>query len=139
MNPTVLRKSSNDFFACDMSNYPYINVLTKARKPTDEEFEEYINLLDDIYANCEKFVFIMETDGNAPYMKSEQRIRLGNWTKQNKEIIAQRCKGCAFLIRSFLQETVLKGIFIIQKPPYEYILEKDREKCNEWLAKQLKK
>lgn len=139
MTEEVLRKSYNDFYKCDMSNYPYINILTKSRQPTNEEFEEYINLLDDIYDNCDRFGFIMETDGNTPFLKAEQRIKIGNWTKKRKETIAQKCKGCAFLISSFLQETMLRGIFLIQKPPYEYILEKDRAKCTEWLRQQLEK
>ncbi len=71
MNEDILRKPFNDFYTCDMSNYPHISILTKSRKPSDGEFEEYINLLDDIYDNCEKFTFIMETDGNTPYMKAE--------------------------------------------------------------------
>jgi len=138
MNQTTLTNFENNYFSANVDKFPTVLITFTGTNATDEEFEEYINCLATMYIQKEVFVILSDSrKGN--YMKSKHRIDLGNWTKKNEDMIQKQCKGVAFVMSSVIIKTMLKGIFMVQAPPYKYLIVDDIEKAEEWLAKQLEK
>ncbi len=139
MKNQYLVNFSNECFSSNTDNFPFIYIEMKEKRPTDKEFDEYLTTLNNLYLQDEKFTFLMKFTGKGGYLKSEHRIKLGNWIKKNKERMSIQCKGAAFVTDSALHKFLLQAIFSVQKPPYEYIVTKEDEKAKEWLKKQLEK
>ncbi len=138
MKKNTLTDFENNYFSSNVDKFPIIYITFTGKQSTDDEFAEYIHYLDLIYTQDEKFVMLTDSSkGN--YMKSKHRIDFGNWTKKNREVIQNQCKGIAFVMSSILMKIMLQGIFLIQSLPYEYTIVDSVEKAEEWVKEQLEK
>ncbi len=138
MEALNMQNFENGLFTGNTDSFPIVYIRFKGEKVEDKDFDEYLSFLTEIYSVNSKFVVLNDLSQGG-YMKSEHRIKLGKWTKENMENIQKQCRGVAFLTDSLVQKTLLQGIFLVQSPPYEYIVVKEEEKAHEWLKEQLEK
>ncbi|WP_375558992.1 hypothetical protein ACE193_14770 [Bernardetia sp. OM2101] len=129
---------SNEYFSINTDNFPYVSIKLEDKKPTDEEFEEYIKHAGKVFLQNQPYAIILDLS-NAGYLKTEFRIKVGNWFKENQAHVSKFCKGTAHITDSSMHKFLLQAIFAIQKPPYKYTVVKDEEKAYEWLKEQLEK
>lgn len=73
----------------------------------------------------------------ANYLPSAHRIKMGNWMKKNKNMMAASCVGAAFVTKSIIHKMLLKAIFAIQSPPVPYNIFSKYEEAEKWLQEQL--
>jgi hypothetical protein len=128
---------SNDFFSINVDNFPFVYIEMKEKTPTEEEFDKYLSVLNDLHIQDNPLAILMEFMGNTGYLKAEYRIKLGNWTTLNKDKMRKHLVGAAFVTNSLLHKVLLQGIFFIQTPPYEYIVVSDIEKAKKWVNEKI--
>ncbi len=124
----------SDYVTVDMSKFPLVHVRMQPKEPSNEEMDAYIDYYDQLHLQPKPFVLLMEFPQKMVFLKAEHRIKLGNWSKNNKEK-AKKCKACVFLVRNFFYNIIMKGVFLIQAPVNEYIVTDKMEKAEEWLSK----
>ncbi len=129
---------SNAYFSIITDNFPYVVIKFEDKKPTDEEFEEYMAFGTKVFMCNQPYAIILNLSSTG-YLKTKYRIQVANWFKENQEHVSKFCEGTAHITNSAVHKFLLQGIFAIQKPPYEYIVVKEEEKAYEWLKEQLKK
>lgn len=116
--------------------FPLIVITYLNDKPTTQEIDDHVAELKSLYTAKEKMVFINDSR-KIKYLPSEVRIKLGNFLKQNFDEIKQYNQGIIFLTNSIVASVFVKGVFLVQKPPYPYFIfteeEKAIEKANEIL------
>ena len=73
----------------------------------------------------------------ANYLASAHRIKIGNWMKNNKDIVAKNGLAAAFVTKSLLHKMLMKAIFAIQPMPMPHAVFNDYEAAEAWLQEQL--
>ena len=127
---------SNDYFSIDATNLPFLYIQFQTKEPTEEEFREHIEQLSIFCLREEPYVMIMEFLDSG-YLKSQYRIRLGNWLKSNQKQLKNTCRGVAYISSSVIHQIILQCVFTVQPPPFEYVVVRTKEKGEEWLKEQL--
>ncbi len=127
----------SDYVIANVEHFPmvYINVLDK--KPTSKEVDDYIAYTELLYAQPTPFVMIIEFPKKTIVLNAKERIKFGNWIRDNTELM-RKCKACAFLLANPLMNIVIKGIFLIQTPVYDHIVTNTETKAKEWIDKKAK-
>ncbi len=129
-------KFSNNYFSIDATTFPILHIQFKAKQPTEKEFEEHIEQLSIFCLQEKPYAMVMEFLDSG-YLKSQYRIKLGNWLKTYQEQLKNTCKGVAYISSSVIHKVILQCVFAIQPPPFEYVVVRTKENGEEWLQKQL--
>jgi hypothetical protein len=100
----------------DFSHHPIVIVRVNSIEPSDQQFEEYLQELTKVVKEIKNGVLIFQLS-NGKFLASEKRIKIGNWIKEHAEIMKQNMYGVCYVNTSFIAMTILKGIFLVNKPP----------------------
>ena len=87
--------------------------------PSEEEFDEYLQQMTEIYAKHDFVSFIFDAS-KIKFLKAELRIKQGNWLKTHKEMIAAKQVGAAFVLPNFMTKLIFDAILLVQKLPMPY-------------------
>jgi len=115
---------------------PLFRIRFSAKEPSREEFEEYLQILDELYAKHDKLALLFDAS-QVKYLSSELRIRQGEWLKENFEQMENQCAGVAYFLPNLMTRFILKGIFLVQKQAAPYKIVGSEEEGISWLKQQL--
>ena len=93
--------------------------------PTEQQFEAYLKELKALLVNRTEPMVLILDGSEAKYLSSKLRIRQGNWIKEHIGLIQHTCLKWNYVINSPLVKFIMKGIFLVQKPPVEYAVYTD--------------
>jgi hypothetical protein len=107
---------------------PVIVVEYVNDSPTSAEIDEFLKELKALYEKRMNMLFVTDSR-KIKYMPSEVRIKLGLFLKENLNLISQYNKGNIFITNSIVASAFIKGVFLIQKPPYPYYIFTNEEQA----------
>lgn len=120
------------FVEIDETKLPIITIQFQAFSPNDEQFGEFLADIEIVYRNHTGVVLVY--DGrNLNFVSSKQRIRLGKWLKENKELVKSAIKGSCYIIPGGISRLMMNAVFIIQKPEWETKIVKTQEEADVWV------
>jgi hypothetical protein len=121
----------------DCTQFPIVVVRIQPITPTEAEFDEYVEIGTDVMRKLAGGVIIHNvTEGK--FLTSRQRIAIGNLYKDEREMIS-KLKGMGYVNSAFIPMTMLKGIFLINKPPVDYTVVSTEAEAIVWAKSKLSK
>ncbi len=117
-----------NFVNIDRSNFPIVTFKISPFEPSLEIYKNYLNDVTEILNRHENMVFIFDLSVGKP-LSSEIRILQGEWIKNKEELIKNKLKGMVFVHNSIIMNLMMKGIFLIKKPPVPYVVTKNIEEA----------
>ncbi|MEN0048625.1 MAG: STAS/SEC14 domain-containing protein [Bacteroidota bacterium] len=121
----------------DRDQLPIITIHFTGEKENDENFQAYLQELENNYDRKEMFSLIFELT-NAPLPKMKYQLQQAEWMKKNEEKIQTYCHGVAYVIPGLLMRNVLKFIFSVQKNPVPFKVFSTLEEGEVWARAQTK-
>ena len=109
----------NNYVKIDFEEFPSVVISIKDHAPTEEEFDDFLNAMKQTYAN-EKDRIVLFDLINAQNIPFSFQIKFANWSKKMEPIFKKHLKGVTFSVGNKLIKALLKSIFFLQKPTYEY-------------------
>jgi hypothetical protein len=101
------------------------------------EFEEYLEASLKVMLTDKDFVVISDIS-KMKYLKSEFRIRQGNFFKKHEKKIAEVCLGTAYIVPSVIGRMILNGIFLINKPATPSAVVSSLAEAEKWTADRIR-
>jgi hypothetical protein len=125
----------NAYAEYDSSLHPVVIARIKPIEPTPQEFDQYIQAAKEVIRNLAGGVMVFNvSDGK--FLSSEQRIKLGKLFKDEREALL-RLKGMAYVNAAIIPMTMLKAIFLVNKPPVDYTVVSTEADAISWAKKKL--
>ncbi len=127
----------NNFVTIDSTNPQCIRVTFSDKEPTMAEFEEYLEASLKVMLTDKDFVVISDIS-KMKYLKSEFRIRQGNFFKKHEKKIAEVCLGSAYVVPSVIGRMILNGVFLINKPATPSAVVSSLAEAEKWTSERLR-
>ena len=97
-------------------------------EPTEAEFDEYLKETEEFMMSHNHNVVIM--DGTeSKFLPAKLRIKQGEWMKKNFEFLKKNSPLNIFVIPNPIVKMIMRGIFVVQKPPTDYKVVGTREEA----------
>lgn len=128
----------NRFFEVKELNSIILEYTIFGVDATDEEIQEFMAIMDKVLAERERVASIYKLE-NMKFLKAEHRIAIGNWTKKQSEQIRKKTICVGYKTDGILGKIVLNGIFLVQKPEFEYRISTNEEEILTWMNEQINK
>ena len=109
----------NNYATINMEAFPKVIIAIKKHKPTKVEFDEFLAAMKQAYEN-EKERIVLFNLVNAQYVPLTYQLKFASWSKSMEPIFEKHLKGVTFQVSNKLIKGLLKTIFFVQKPNYEY-------------------
>ena len=109
----------NNYVKIDFESFPSVVISVKDHAPTEAEFEDFLDAMKQTYAN-EKGRIVLFDLTNAQNVPFSFQIKFANWSKKMESTFEKHLKGVTFYVGNKLIKALLKSIFFLQKPTYEY-------------------
>jgi len=116
----------NNYVKIDFEGFPHVIIAIKDHTPTEEEFDEFLVAMKQTYAN-EKDRIVLFDLVNAQNVPFSLQMKFASWSKGMEPIFEKHLKGVTFYVGNKLIKALLKSIFFLQKPTYEYQVFDKRE------------
>lgn len=116
----------------DSSQKPIITVTFTGEKSTDENFQQYLDDLEDCYDDRKTLAIIFDASKSV-IPKSSLQKKQALWISQHWKMIQTYCKGTAYVIPNMAIRTVLKIIFSSQNQPVPYKVFSNIEEAENWI------
>ncbi|WP_338768140.1 hypothetical protein WAF17_07155 [Bernardetia sp. ABR2-2B] len=126
----------NDCFVFDTTTFPQIFVKFKTPQPNKKQFYEYLDCMDTIFLQENKYVVLIELNGSE-YLKAEFREKQAEWNNKHHQHMREYCQGMANISHSQEQITIVKAIMKSYPPPSPILITDTREKAEHWLANKM--
>ena len=126
---------SNPYFSIKEPTPRSFIIEFNAKDPDEKDFDLYLEGLAYIYSHKD-ITILYDARKAATYLPSTHRIRLGNWMKDNCQLMEDHCLSVAFATKSIVHKLLLKAIFAIQPMPVPYEVFSKYEEAESWLKKQ---
>lgn len=107
-------------------------------EPTPAVFDEYILEMKKLIKDSQQAVLVHNVS-QGKFLTSEQRIKIGNLYKEQHTEFKSKIIGHAFVNSSFIQMTILKGIFLVNRPPVDYVVVSSEQEAVEWARRVIEK
>lgn len=121
----------------DTSDFPVVLVRFTGVASTDQNFQEYLDKLKDIYLRKEPFSIVFDAINAALPSLRHQKMQ-AYWLRDNKELVETYCKGTAYIILKPTTRAILKLIFAIYPQPVPYKIVVTEKDGRNWAMAQLK-
>jgi len=116
----------------DSSNIPIISVTFTGEKSTDENFQQYLDDLENCYDDRKTLAIIFDASKAViPNLSLQRKQAL--WISQHWKLIQTYCKGTAYVIPNMAIRAVLKMIFSFQNQPVPYKIFSNNEEAEDWI------
>lgn len=113
------------------SNYPIVVVTFAPVGNTREGIDDYINEMAALIEKGKNLIIIYDTT-KAKYLPAEARIKIGNYLRDNADLIQNTCKAFVYIIDSVIGRVVTNCIFAINPPPVPYAIFNSLEQGERW-------
>ncbi len=107
-------------------------------EPSDQEIQEFMNFMDKVLLERERVASIYMLE-NMKFLKAEHRIAIGNWTKKQSELIRKKTICVGYKTDGILGKIILNGIFLVQKPEFEYTISTNETEIIAWMNERINK
>ncbi|WP_027004036.1 hypothetical protein [Hugenholtzia roseola] len=118
--------------------FPIQIVTFAAHDPTEEEFDQYLKQLAEIFEKKKPFVRILDAS-KVKYLASNLRIKQGKWIKEHNELLKTYSLGTAYVIPSTMLQFLLKAIWLVSDQTNEKKVFSTLQDAKLWAEGQLKK
>ena len=110
---------NDEYFTVEPLADNVIKYKLSEKESTDESIKKYLEILDQVFSLEKRYIAVYDTS-KSKFMSANHRIQLGAWTKLNKQKIIDYNHCTIFLVTSLMFRIVLNGIFVVEKPVYDY-------------------
>jgi hypothetical protein len=100
--------------------------------PTKEEINELTKAMDDVLADKSRVASIFVLD-KMRFLKADHLITIGNWMKKEATLINEKTICVGYKTDGILGKIVLNGIFLVQKPEFEYMISSQADRLIDWI------
>ncbi|MDZ7934574.1 MAG: hypothetical protein U5M51_06350 [Emticicia sp.] len=109
----------NNYTKIVFDNFPFVKISIKDHTPTDSEFDEFLSAMKETYANKKNRIvfFDLVEARNVPL---SMQVKFAKWSLGMEPNFAAYLKGVTFHVSNNLIKSILKSIFFLQKPNYDY-------------------
>ncbi len=107
-------------------------------EPSDQEIQEFMNFMDKVLLERERVASIYMLE-KMKFLKAEHRIAIGNWTKKQSELIRKKTICVGYKTDGILGKIILNGIFLVQKPEFEYTISTNEAEIMTWMNAHINK
>ncbi len=115
----------------DDSNLPALQINFTGHQPCPENFRVYLEDLTKAYENKPGFVAVFDAQ-NAPYPDLTCQKMMADWLKKNKEMIAEKCLGTAYIMEDEKLKAVLDVVLSMQSQPVPYRIFSNLQEAKIW-------
>ena len=119
------------YFEIDKTHFPVILIRINPIEMSLKDQQEYLEKVYELVEQFPGLVLITDISKGKP-LSSEVRIYQGNWNKKHEAFLKQRLNGLVFVNESIIMTIVLKGIFLVQKPPVTHTVVTNLEDALQW-------
>ena len=116
----------------DSSQIPFIAITFTGEKSTDENFQKYLQDLENCYDDRNK-LFMLFDASQAVIPKMAHQKKQALWISQHWKLIQTYCVGTAYIIPNLVLRSVLKMIFSFQNQPSPYKIFSGRIEAEKWI------
>ena len=109
----------NNYAKIDFDRFPYVVISIKDHAPNEAEFNDFLDAMKATYAN-EKNRIVLFDLVNAQNVPFSFQIKFASWSKSMEPTFEKHLKGVTFYVGNKLIKALLKSIFFLQKPNYEF-------------------
>ena len=109
----------NNYTKIDFDSFPGVIISIKDHTPTETEFDDFLAAMKQTYVN-EKDRIVLFNLNNARNVPFSFQMKFASWSKGMEPIFEKHLKGVTFYVSNKLIKALLKSIFFLQKPTYEY-------------------
>ena len=129
-------ESSSAYTVFDDREFPLVIISFTGNKPTEDNFNEYLDKTFHLYDRQEDLVLIFDaTHARVPGYKYQKMQ--ADWLKQHEALMKKNCRGTAYVIANSLVRNVLKAIFALQKQPVPYTIVPNLQEARSWAQNKL--
>jgi hypothetical protein len=122
----------------DKSLFPII-IITNLPVPfTDRQFDLFLDYQAELVQSAPEKIAIIYNISKAKFMTSAQRVRAGNWSKENGEILSKNSISC-IVNNSVVMNIMLKGMMLIDKSISKVEIFNSLPEAITWSKENLKK
>ena len=125
----------NDLIHIEEIENNYFVLTHKPKVPSSEELHDCLDYIKHIHTQREEAILVHDLRLGANYFPSAHRIAIGNWIKNNNNLLA-RGAATAFVVKSMMHKILLQAIFMIQPMPMPNSIFSNRGDAEKWLEKQ---
>ncbi|WP_375579889.1 STAS/SEC14 domain-containing protein [Marivirga tractuosa] len=122
----------------DSSRKPIITVTFTGEKSTDENFQQYLEDLENCYDDRKALAIIFDAS-KAVIPKSSLQKKQAFWISQHWKMIQTYCRGTAYVTPNMAIRAVLKMIFSFQNQPVPYKIFSNSEEAESWIEELISK
>jgi hypothetical protein len=117
----------------NQEDYPIVVVYTDYKDLNESQVEKYLNQMTEFYQkNISKGVVIIYDISILRAVSAKGRIRVGEWLRENTELIKSAVAGVCYVQNSVFQKVILEGIFAVKKPEWPHKVVKSVSEGKEW-------
>jgi hypothetical protein len=121
----------------DKSRFPVVTITFGGGSPTDENCDEYLREMAELYDSGEELVIIMDArKSSLPSLKQQQRQ--AQWMKRHDSMLRKQCLGTAYVLTTGATRMILSMIFAITPQPVPYKICTNLPDAEEWVQDQLR-
>lgn len=129
-------ESSSAYTVFDDREFPLVIISFTGNKPTEANFNDYLDKTFRLYDREEDLVLIFDaTHAKVPGYKYQKMQ--ADWLKQHESLMKTHCRGTAYVIKNSLVRNVLKAIFALQKQPVPYTIVSNLDEARSWAQDKL--
>lgn len=120
----------------DRSDYPLINITFTGEKPTDENFQAYLEGSYQNYEHREPIALVFDaTNAAIPGLRYQKQQ--ADWMREHDELIRTYCLGIAYVVPNPLIRQVMRAIFKLQQNATAFKVFAEREAGVAWAQERL--
>ena len=109
----------NNYTKIEFDAFPCVKIIVKDHSPTEKEFDEFMAAMKETYANKKNRIVLFDLV-NARNVPFSYQISFAKWSKTMEPNFENYLKGVTFHVGNNVIKTILKSIFFLQKPNYEF-------------------
>lgn len=116
--------------------YRPVVLVTFHRSPTDEEFTAYLDHMSELLEGDRRYAVILDVRQAGDSSRHQQRLQ-ADWIKTNRTRLKATSCGTAFVMTSAVTRFILSAVFLIQRPPNDYVVVASMHEALEWTRSKL--
>lgn len=116
----------------DSAKMPIVTVTFTGENSTDENFQQYLDDLENSYEDRKSITIIFEAS-QAVIPKLSHQKKQALWISKHWKMIQTYCRGTAYVIPNMAIRAVLKMIFSFQNQPAPYKVFSTLEEAENWV------
>ena len=121
----------------DFSNLPIVVITVTPVEPTEATYDEFLRKMSKTVNEAVEKIAIITDLTQGKYLKSELRIKMGNWLKDNEVLLKEKVEVMCLVNKSAIVNIVIKGVFLIKKPAVPTQIFSTLEQAIQWSDEKL--